>query len=92
MKRLHLIIQGRVQGVFFRYNTKRQARKLHLTGWVRNNPDTTVEVIIEGEKKNLDVFLAWCKNGPLTARVEKVDIRWESYEGNFQEFSVEKYK
>ena len=92
MKRLHLIISGRVQGVFFRYNARRQARKFHLTGWVRNNLNATVEILAEGEKKDLDSFLAWCKKGPITAKVEKVDIKWESSKGNLQRFTVEKYK
>jgi acylphosphatase len=60
-KRYHLHISGRVQGVCFRANTRKQARALGLTGWVRNLPDDRVETVFEGEQKEAEAMLAWCR-------------------------------
>lgn len=87
-KRIHIIVNGRVQRVFFRLSTKRKAKKLNLTGWVRNNPDKTVEIIAEGEEDNLKRLIAWCHKGPLLARVDNVKTEWQKYKGEFEYFSV----
>ena len=60
-KQLHLIITGRVQGVFFRHHTKKLAKKLNFMGWIRNNPDGTVELIAEGEEEKLKQLIEFCK-------------------------------
>ncbi len=86
--RIHLIIHGRVQNVFYRLTTKKQAKKLNLTGWVKNLPDRTVEIIAEGEDSKLKQLVAWCNNGPTFARVEKIDTSWEKYTGEFEFFSI----
>ncbi|MBW2995745.1 acylphosphatase [Candidatus Woesearchaeota archaeon] len=86
--RLHLIVHGRVQGVFFRYNTQKKAKKFGLTGWVKNNPDRTVEIIAEGEESKLKELAAWCSKGPLLAKVEKIDTSWKKYKGEFESFSI----
>jgi len=87
-KRIHIIIGGRVQGVFFRYGTKRQARILNVTGWVRNNLDRTVEIIAEGEEDNLKQLIAWCRKGPLIARVDNIKTEWKEFKGEFEYFSI----
>jgi len=88
MERAHLIVTGRVQGVFFRHNTNKEANRLGLTGWVRNLPSGDVEVIAEGEKAVVEELIAWCHRGPSMARVDNVAVTWETYTGEFSGFSV----
>lgn len=87
-QRTHLNITGKVQGVGFRANTRREARKLGLTGWVRNLSDGSVEVVAEGEKKDIDSLFSWAKQGPRLANVKNVEIDREEYRGEFDVFSV----
>jgi len=87
--RLHAYFSGRVQGVGFRFLAQHVARMLGLTGWVRNMYDGRVEVVAEGEREQLEQFLAELKKGPRLARIEKLDVFWEEYRGEFSEFSVE---
>lgn len=87
-QRAHLNITGKVQGVGFRANTRREARKLSLTGWVRNLSDGSVEVVAEGEKKDIDGLISWAKQGPRLANVKNVEIDREEYRGKFDVFSV----
>jgi acylphosphatase len=90
MKRLHLIVHGRVQGVFYRENTMNQARKIGgLTGYVKNLPDGTVEVIAEGEEKQLQLLIKECKKGSFQSYVQDVDIRYEVPTGEFDGFYAE---
>jgi acylphosphatase len=88
MRRVHLIVYGRVQGVFFRHNTKKIADKLNLKGWVRNNPDNSVEIVAEGNENAIDNLINWCRKGPIGAKVEKVDIEEEGFKKEFISFSV----
>ena len=88
MKRVHVYISGRVQGVFFRADTRRAAADFNLTGWVRNMADGRVEAVFEGEDENVDKMIAWCHIGPPAARVEKVTTTEEHYTGSFQDFSI----
>jgi len=87
-KRIHLVIRGQVQGVYFRASAQREARQLGLTGWVRNRPDGAVEVIAEGEEDQVKDLLNWSQRGPATARVDMVETRWRSYTGEFAEFKI----
>lgn len=87
-KRLHLIVRGRVTGVFFRATAQREARRLGLNGWVRNRPDQAVELVAEGDEERLKELLAWAQHGPSIARVEGVDTRWKSYTGEFLDFRI----
>jgi acylphosphatase len=87
-KRLQLIVRGRVQGVFFRASTQREARRLGLTGWVSNRRDGAVEVLAEGGEDELREFMAFCNRGPSAARVDKVDVRWRAYTGEFSDFRI----
>lgn len=88
MKRVHVYISGRVQGVFFRAETKDTARAFKLTGWVRNMSDGRVEALFEGKADNVDKMLEWCHIGPPAARVEEVIKLEETYIGEFRDFSV----
>lgn len=85
-KRLHLWVSGRVQGVFYRANTEEVARRLGLTGWVRNLPDGRVEIVAEGEEDGLQKLIAWCRQGPPAARVSSVEVEEEAYTGEFVQF------
>jgi acylphosphatase len=72
----HIIVHGRVQGVWFRAGTKEQADNLGLLGWVKNRPEGTVEIHAEGEKPQLEKFIAWCRKGTPAADVTSLDIDW----------------
>jgi acylphosphatase len=89
--RVHLVIRGRVQGVFYRASAQEKATELKLTGWVRNRPDKTVEIVAEGEREDIDALIEWCYVGPQDAYVTGADVNWEPYTGEFREFSV-KYR
>ncbi len=87
-KRVQLFIRGRVQGVFFRAATQREARRLGIGGWVKNRNDGSIELLAEGEEEAIKEFVAWAQHGPSAARVENVDIRWRGYTGEFFEFRI----
>ena len=86
--RAHAIITGRVQGVFFRLETKYAAQGFGVTGWVRNKMDGSVEAVFEGEEADVRATLAWCQTGPPRARVSKVDVTRQDYTGEFETFDV----
>lgn len=86
--RIFMIIKGRVQGVFFRYKTQQEAQKLGLNGWVKNNGDGSVEILAEGDKDKLEELIEWCKEGPRSAQVEKVEVKWQKYVGEFEGFEI----
>lgn len=88
MERIHLVISGHVQGVFFRASVRDLANTLGLTGWVRNLPDGRVETVAEGLKEKLLQFHKWCQNGPPGAHVNGVECRWESATGEFRNFVI----
>lgn len=88
LKRIHVIISGRVQGVFFRARTKAMAESLNLKGWVRNLPDGSVEAVFEGSGPAVDEAVEWCRKGPSHAVVSNLIKRDESYKGEFERFSV----
>ncbi len=86
--RIHAIISGRVQGVFYRASTRDKAVSLGLTGWVRNLPDGRVELVAEGPKDSIDELISWCWDGPTYARVEEVQVQDETPTGEFKEFEI----
>jgi len=86
--RARVIIEGRVQGVFFRHHTQEVAFRLDLKGWVKNRRDGSVEALFEGDKKKVDQIIQWCHRGPSEARVTNVQTAWEHYTGEFEVFSV----
>ncbi len=87
-ERAHILVSGRVQGVFFRDHTRRWAASLGLTGWVRNLWDGRVEVLAEGEKENLEALIARLKQGPPSASVENVAVTWEDFRDEFSDFRI----
>ena len=86
--RARVIVEGRVQGVFFRAHTQEMAYLLSLKGWVKNRRDGRVEVLFEGDKAKVDEMIQWCHRGPSEARVTKVHLNWENYAGEYQDFSI----
>lgn len=77
MVRAHVHISGRVQGVFFRMYTQKQAKALGIKGWVRNFPDGRVEAVFEGEKEKVNEMIAWSWDGSPSAEVSDVVVEWE---------------
>ena len=75
--RAHVLISGRVQGVFFRDTSRQQARLLQLAGWVRNLPDGRVEAVFQGEAAAVQQMIDWSHQGPPRALVEEVEVSWE---------------
>ena len=69
-----VLLSGKVQGVSFRFHAYEMASKLKITGWVRNNPDGRVEMLVCGEAKDVDDMIKWARKGPALAKVEKVEI------------------
>lgn len=90
MARAHVLISGRVQGVNFRYSTSQKAQFLGVTGWVRNNPDGRVEAVFEGEEEDVRHMVQWCHRGPSMARVDRVDVNWQPFSGEFEDFRLER--
>ncbi len=88
LKQLQLIIRGRVQGVYFRASTQREARRLGLSGWVKNRPDGSLEILAEGEEAAIRELYGWSQRGPSAARVDKVDTRWRSFTGDHPDFRI----
>jgi acylphosphatase len=88
--RVHLKVSGRVQGVYFRASTVEQARRLGLSGWVMNCPDSSVEVVAEGEIEQLEKLTHWCRTGPPGAQVKEVRAQWEASKEEFQNFYIKR--
>ena len=85
--RAHIIVRGKVHGVFFRDYTKKTADKLGLKGWVKNI-DSAVEITAEGDKTKLREFILHVQKGSPLAKVEKIDYEWEEYTGKFDRFFI----
>lgn len=77
-QQITVVISGRVQGVGFRANTAEQARALGCTGWVRNNPNGTVECLAQGTREQLEQFIDLLQEGPPSATVQSVDVEWQT--------------
>ena len=86
--RARVFVGGRVQGVFFRFETRRLARSLGVGGWVRNRGDGRVEAVFEGEKEDVEEMIEFCRRGPSGARVTDVEVRWEEPTGEFEGFNM----
>jgi acylphosphatase len=87
MKRVKLIISGRVHGVFFRANTKRKADSLKLKGFVKNIPNGKVEAVFEGPEEKIKQIIEFCKKPGFTT-VTNVQVKQEKYKGEFNEFEI----
>lgn len=85
-KTLHLIIHGRVQGVWYRDSMRREAQQRGVGGWVRNQDDGTVEAVVHGSASAVDALVQWAHRGPEHARVARVEI--SVVEGIYAEFTI----
>jgi acylphosphatase len=88
MKRAHVYISGKVQGVWFREAARQQAQRLALQGWVRNLVDGRVEAVFEGAEGRVAEMVQWCHVGPGAAQVEAVDVLESDATGEFSAFRV----
>jgi acylphosphatase len=86
--RAHVNISGRVQGVYYRMETKRTAEKYGVKGWVRNKADGSVDAVFEGDEKSVHSTIAWCRQGPSNAMVRNVEVQWEDYAEEFETFDI----
>lgn len=86
--RAHVIISGRVQGVFFRAHTRDFAEKFGVRGWVKNRPDGKVEALFEGDDEDVKAVIDWCRDGPPGADVLDVNVRWDDYKDEFNGFEI----
>ena len=84
---IHIIVHGRVQGVWFRAGTKEKAGELGILGWVKNRPEGTVEIHAEGEKLQLENFILWCRKGTPAANVTSLNLNLTSLQ-NFTSFEI----
>lgn len=85
---LHVIVYGRVQGVFYRAYAAGHARELGITGYVRNLADGSVEVKAEGKRRDMEKLVSLLREGPSHARVVRVDISWSDYTGRYSGFDI----
>jgi acylphosphatase len=89
METVHLLITGKVQGVFFRDSSKKVAEKLNITGWIKNRQDNKVEAMVSGDEKDVKAFIDWCKSGPERAEVEEVIVS-EKEKISFKKFEIKR--
>ena len=87
-KRVRVFIDGRVQGVCFRMETRRAAEERGVDGWVRNLPNGKVEAVFEGEDSKVRSMLQWCETGPPLARVNRVEVENETPTDEFEGFRI----
>lgn len=87
-KNLTITIYGDVQGVGFRDAAYWTARKMHVSGFVMNEPDGTVYIEAEGDEGDLQKFLEWCRKGPVTAKTTRTDVSWNAPHGKFTGFRI----
>ena len=85
---MRIYVSGRVQGVFYRSNTRKRALELGLKGWVRNLPDGRVEAVVEGEENQVDRLIQWFRRGPPSAVVTGLEVEKETPKGEFETFRV----
>jgi acylphosphatase len=86
--RARVVVNGEVQSVFFRQETKRRADNLNVKGWVRNRDDGNVDAVFEGEEQDVQALIAFCRNGPPRALVTNVKVEREKYAGEFNDFKI----
>lgn len=84
---LHVVIKGKVQGVFYRATAKDVADEVGVKGWIRNSADGNVEAVVTGNQQQLDEFVRWCKKGSRGSHVEEVIVSPQADEG-FGEFEI----
>ena len=87
-QRVHILIRGKVQGVFFRQALKVLAVKNNVHGWVRNLKDNRVEALVEGDDKSVNLIIEWAHHGPANARVDEIKFNNEEFKNEFTSFEV----
>mgnify|MGYP003861809179 FL=1 len=87
-QRTHVLVTGKVQGVFFRQATKVVAIKNNVNGWVKNLENSQVEILLEGEETDVNSVVDWCRNGPANSRVDKIEINQQIFVGELLNFEV----
>lgn len=87
-QRTHILVTGKVQGVFFRQATKVVAIKNNVNGWVKNLENSQVEILLEGEETDVNSVVGWCRNGPANSRVDKIEINQQIFVGELLNFEV----
>ena len=87
-QRVHLLVSGKVQGVFFRQALKVVAKKNNVLGWVRNLKDGCVEAILEGDNKSTNSVIEWTRVGPANSRVDDIEVSNEEFKNEFSTFDV----
>ncbi|MFP6627257.1 MAG: acylphosphatase [Deltaproteobacteria bacterium] len=80
-KRVHIVVSGLVQGVWYRGSMAREAERIGVAGWVKNLSDGKVEAVVEGSARAVNEILVWCRQGPTAARVDKMETREEKVRG-----------
>ncbi len=88
LKRAHIFIEGRVQGVGFRYFIQTNAGEMGINGWVKNLSDGRVEAVFEGPKEKVMNMVERCKRGPGASRVENINLKWDEIDKTLQSFNV----
>lgn len=89
MRKVKILVSGRVQGVYFRVFTQNKAKHFAVNGTVRNLPDGRVEIVAEADHITIDKFIKWCHKGPITARVDNVEVTdLEAGEAAFSSFDI----
>ena len=86
--RAHVIMSGMLQGFFVRSAVKTKARLLKINGWIRNNTESELEAVFEGEKDELERMVEFLRMGPNRAVIYNFDLKWEDHTGEFQEFEI----
>ena len=86
--RVHVLISGKVQGVWYRASTQAKAQQLGITGWVRNTRDGKVEAVFEGDEATIQQMILWCHQGPPQAKVNTVEVREQPSSDSFHEFFI----
>jgi acylphosphatase len=86
--RAHILVSGRVQGVFFRQSIQQKAQSFGAKGWVKNLPDGRVEAVFEGEENAIKMLVDFSRKGPKGALVTDFSLDWESFNGEFEDFEI----
>jgi acylphosphatase len=86
--RARILIEGRIQGMNFRYNTQHQATKLELVGFVRNLSDGRIEIDVQGEQEKVDKLLAWCQEEPHSSHIKSILFRYDEPSERYSDFVV----
>ena len=87
-QRVHILVSGKVQGVFFRQALKVVAKKNNVSGWVRNLKDRRVEAVLEGDTKDINLVVEWTSIGSANSRVDNIEVNNEEFKNEFSIFEV----